>query len=276
MRNRLALALFWLAASCVTSEPPEPAEFVGPPAPAVTLAPLGAHFLPAAPQSAVTPTSRQAEPKWVELFDKIAAEAAATPASELVFVGDSITQGWRHHTDLWTTHFAKYHPVNAGIWSDGTQHLLWRLQHGQLAGLDRKTPRLAVLLIGTNNGGATARAIAEGIYANIGELRREFPQPPIKILVLGIFPSGADPQSKRRLRNIEVNAMMKTVANDKDVFFLDLGGLFVAPDGTIPAAISPDQLHLTRKGFELWAGAMAPKIHELLKPPSPKTGPSSP
>jgi lysophospholipase L1-like esterase len=177
---------------------------------------------------------------------------------ELIFLGDSITQGW-HGNDVWKKYYGSRHAVNFGIGGDRTQHVLWRLQHGEVDGI---RPKLVVLMIGTNNSGANSAAeISAGIKAIIDELRKRLPAS--KVLVLGIFPRGQKPSGTRE-KLIEVNKETSRLDDGKAVRYLDIGKSFLEPDGTISPAIMPDYLHLSRQGYERWAEAMEPTLKQLL------------
>ena len=81
---------------------------------------------------------------------------------DLVFIGDSITQGWeRRGKDVWTKFYGQRNAANLGIGGDRTQHVIWRLNNGNLAGI---APKVAVIMIGTNNSGSNTPAeIADGV-----------------------------------------------------------------------------------------------------------------
>src|SRR3954464_436209 len=104
---------------------------------------------------------------------------------DLIFIGDSITQGWEGSgAKVWKEFYDKRNAVNLGIGGDRTQHVLWRLDHGNIDGIK---PKLAVLMIGTNNSGSnTSEQIAEGVKLIVEKLRSKLPN--TKVLVLGIFP----------------------------------------------------------------------------------------
>jgi lysophospholipase L1-like esterase len=133
-------------------------------------------------------------------------------------------------------------------------------------------------MIGTNNTGhqgrpqkeianavykCTAEQTAEGIKTILAKLQQKCPG--AKILVLGIFPRGADKNDKFRQQNEATNAIIKGYADDKKVFFLDVSDKFLEADGTLPKAIMPDLLHPNEKGYQIWSDAMEAKVKELLK-----------
>src|SRR5436190_8716596 len=107
---------------------------------------------------------------------------------DVIFLGDSITQGWEGKgKKAWADNLAPLKAVNLGIGGDQTGHVLWRITEGKE--LEPLKPKVAVIMIGTNNtGGHTAEQIAGGIKAIVEELRKQKPQ--MKILLLGVFPRG--------------------------------------------------------------------------------------
>ena len=180
---------------------------------------------------------------------------------DLLFIGDSITQGWEGAgKKVWDEFYGKRNAVNLGIGGDRTQHVLWRLDNGNIEGIK---PKLAVLMIGTNNSGTnSSEQIAAGITAIVEKLRAKLPE--TKVLILGVFPRGADKADAKRLVNEGANAIVKKLADDKNVFYLDIGPAFLADDGTLSKEIMPDLLHLNEKSYRLWAESIEPKVKELM------------
>lgn len=181
---------------------------------------------------------------------------------ELVFIGDSITQGWEGAgKDVWKKFYANRNAVNRGIGGDETQHVLWRLDHGNIDGI---SPKLAVVMIGTNNAanGQRPAEIAEGVKAIVDELRTKLPQ--TKVLLLAIFPRGADNQDHLRQVNMKANEIISKLADGQNVFYLDIGQKFLAADGTLSKDIMPDLLHPDAKGYEIWAEAIEPTVAKLM------------
>ena len=180
---------------------------------------------------------------------------------DLLMIGDSITHGWEGGgKEVWAEYYAKRNAVNLGIGGDRTQHVLWRLDNGNIDGI---APKLAVIMIGTNNaGGNTPEEIAEGVKAIVEKLRGKLPE--MKILVLAIFPRGADNNDRLRQVNMKANAIIAKLADDKMVYFLDISDKFLAADGTLPREIMPDLLHPNAKGYRIWAEAIEPTLVKLL------------
>ncbi|HUE72197.1 MAG TPA: platelet-activating factor acetylhydrolase IB subunit [Pirellulaceae bacterium] len=181
---------------------------------------------------------------------------------DLIFIGDSITQGWEGAgKKVWDEFYAKRNAVNLGIGGDRTQHVLWRLDHGNIDGI---SPKLAVLMIGTNNSGTnTSAQIAEGVKMIVEKLQAKLPK--TKILILAIFPRGADGSNKNRQVNEGANALIAKLADDKSVYYLDIGPHFLATDGTLSKDVMPDLLHLNEKSYRTWAESIEPKLKELLR-----------
>lgn len=181
---------------------------------------------------------------------------------DLLFIGDSITHDWEGRgKDVWDKHFAPRNAVNLGIGGDRTQHVLWRLEHGNLAGIH---PKLAVLMIGTNNSNGddhTAGEIADGIRAIVAKLRQE--QPQMKVLLLAIFPRGPEPNAQRE-KNAEASRLASQAADGEMVNYLDIGDRFLAEGGKLPPEIMYDYLHLTPAGYALWAEAIEPHVARLM------------
>jgi lysophospholipase L1-like esterase len=182
---------------------------------------------------------------------------------DLLFVGDSITDWWRTENrgkPEWDKSFASLRAENWGIAGDTTQGVLWRMQNGELDGFKAK---LIVLMLGTNNlSRATPAEIAAGDAMIIREFRQR--QPQAKILVLGVFPRGAAPDSPYRAQIKELNYHLSHVADGNDVFYMDIGDRFLAPDGTLTREVMADGLHPTLRGYEIWAAAIGPKVAELM------------
>lgn len=224
-----------------------------------------------AQHSALVPAERLSEDWWKQRFEAANARAKQGDIG-LIFLGDSITQGWENEgKEVWAKYYEKRKADNLGFSGDRTQHVLWRLDHGNVDGLDKPAaegkaiPKLVVLMIGTNNSNGsdnTAREIADGVQAIVAKLRAKLPQ--AKVLVLGIFPRGEKP-NEQRAKNDEANKLVSAIADDKSVFYLDIGPAFLSKDGTIDKAIMPDFLHLSPRGYALWAEAMDAKVSALLK-----------
>jgi lysophospholipase L1-like esterase len=191
-------------------------------------------------------------------------EVARAGNIDLLFVGDSITDWWRQPQrglPVFTEYFGTLKAANFGIAGDTTQGVLWRMQNGELDGFQAK---LIVLMLGTNNINRNANDdIAEGNRAIVAEFRKR--QPQAKVLILGIFPRGLAADNAFRPSIKAINERLATMADNQQVFYMDIGDRFLAPDGTLPADVMPDGLHPNEKGYRIWAEAMAPRVKELLQ-----------
>ncbi len=228
--------------------------------------------LSAADHVAIHPVPR--EGGWMKRHESFN-ETSKKGEAKLVFLGDSITQGWEGAgKETWAKMYATRAAANFGIGGDRTEHVLWRLQNGNFDGL---TPKLIVLMIGTNNTGHVGRAqkelngaiyecsaeqTAEGVKTIVESLKKKAPA--AKILVLGIFPRGEKPTDKMRQQNEATNAIVAKLADGQTVHYMDIGKTFLLEDGTLPRDIMPDLLHLSPAGYQKWAEAIDPKIKELL------------
>jgi beta-glucosidase len=208
---------------------------------------------------AVKPVPRAG--RWMtrhESFNKRVAEGNA----DLLFIGDSITQGWEGRgKNVWAKYYGKRNAVNLGIGGDRTQHVIWRLDNGNIKGI---SPKLAVIMIGTNNSGNnSSEQIADGVTVIVKQLRKKLPE--MKVLLLAVFPRGPNKDDKRRQVNEKANAIFAKLADGKQVHYLDIGPKFLAKDGTLSREIMPDLLHLTEKGYTIWADSIEAKVAELMK-----------
>ncbi|MBI5774299.1 MAG: GDSL family lipase [Verrucomicrobia bacterium] len=215
--------------------------------------------------TAIEPTPR--EGGWMKRHEGFAAEAKKG-GIDVLFIGDSITDGWRSKgKPVWEKHFAPLQAANFGISGDRTQHVLWRLQNGEAEGYQ---PRAVVLMIGTNNTGKekdgstrnSTKEIIAGVTAVVKELHKDFPK--AKILLLGIFPRG-EKDSEPRKQVAEVNKSIAKLHDGRTVHYLDIGKRFLDAEGNLPKEIMPDLLHPNLKGYEIWAEAIEGKLHSLLK-----------
>lgn len=208
--------------------------------------------------SAVTPVDRGG--RWGERHALI--NERVKNGADLIFIGDSITQSWEGPgAKVWEEFYGDRNAVNLGISGDRTQHVLWRLENGNIDGI---SPRAAVIMIGTNNSNRqdnTAAEIADGVRAIVHKLRSELPD--MRILLLGIFPRGEHPNAQRG-KILQVNQMIQRLDDGAHVHFLDIGCRFIEDDGSISKTVMPDFLHLTEQGYRIWAEAIEPTLVDLL------------
>jgi cephalosporin-C deacetylase-like acetyl esterase/lysophospholipase L1-like esterase len=193
------------------------------------------------------------------------------------FVGDSITRRWgtsdEQWKDLlanWNANFKGWNAANFGWGADRTQNMLWRLQNGELDGVN---PRIVVIMAGTNNvGDATplgdveqrAADVAAGVAALVREIRKRAPR--ATIVLTGITP---------RNDNVDVmpvidaaNQRIGKLADGKSIRYININDQLATPDGVLREGMAYDGLHLTPLAYQHWANALKPIFTEVLGPPA--------
>lgn len=180
---------------------------------------------------------------------------------DIVFLGDSITNRWSSVGEESWRKLARYKPVDFGIEGDCTEHLLWRLEHGEL---DAISPKVVVLLIGSNNVFYFADELPEWTVRGIEKIVTVIQKraPASKVLLLGIFPRD-ERVSRVRQTITEVNRKIQQLDDGVRVRFVDMGSQFLDGDGNIPADIMPDKVHLSAKGYDLWYRSLEPILSEM-------------
>ena len=205
---------------------------------------------------------------------------------DLVLIGDSITHTvgempgtiYEPLKAVWDRHFAPRNAINLGHNGFRTENILWILLNGELD--FNPSPKVAVLLIGTNNTDDrnfprvhNAEQVAAGTKAIVDLIRRRHPT--TKVLILRIFPRGGDAEEGAAARVFhnspqcietcrQAGLLTSKLADGKHVFWLDVGNLFLRPDGTINTNLMPDLLHPNLAGAEAWASALEPTLTKLL------------
>jgi lysophospholipase L1-like esterase len=191
---------------------------------------------------------------------------------DVYFLGDSITRRWGaldypELLDHWRKTFHGWNAANFGWGGDRTENILWRLENGELDGVD---PRVIVLLAGTNNlgrepgGEAEVEEVTRGVAAIVEACRRRAPA--ATIVLTGILPRDDHPASMPTIAR--VNANLATLADGQRIRFLDVGPRLVDASGRLRAGMAVDGLHLGLEGYEAWAEALRPILAELLGPPA--------
>lgn len=204
---------------------------------------------------------------WRNAFADAKRAAGENAGARVVFLGDSISQGLTGHKDRVTRSggnrpidkvFGDGEALSLGLSGDRTEHLLWRIDHGQFDGLK---PEWIVLMIGVNNinsGGHTGEETATGTAAVVERLMAKLPE--TKILVLGCFPAGKSPDDPRRAEIDALHMGVAPLADDRRVFYQDLRPLFLNADGTLNERMAGDAIHLNANGQQAWLAAIAERI----------------
>jgi len=200
-----------------------------------------------------------------ELVDACAARltAADDKPCDIIFIGDSITEGWLDvGKDVWDKYYLPRHALDFGVWGDKTQNVLWRLSNMSIENLK---PKVAVVMIGTHNFMNSPHEIADGIKAVLANTEEAFPG--VKIILVSIMPN-----ERANDKMMQVNALIKSYADDQSVYFLDLVPLMPAVVTNLPGGrtdtnwkgLGKDRLHPDASGYQIWADAMEPLLKKLL------------
>ncbi|MGA3190120.1 MAG: GDSL-type esterase/lipase family protein [Bryobacteraceae bacterium] len=188
---------------------------------------------------------------------------------DLYFEGDSITRRWgaTDYPDLlanWKQSFFGWNAADFGWGADKTQNILWRLENGELDGVN---PKVVVLLAGTNNlSTGTAEEITRGLEAILQTIHQKAPA--AAIVIMGIFPRN---DNMAFLPVIEtINANLAKLADGQKIRYLNINGKLAGPDGKLFDGMmnAKDKLHPIAKGYQVWADALKPVLTDLLGPPA--------
>ncbi len=216
--------------------------------------------------SSVVPVARTDDWAIQRQNEVVARVRAAKSPTPIVFVGDSITQGWEGGGKAtWDREIVPLAgaegSLNLGVSGDRTEHVLWRLREAPLTPL---APQAIVVLIGTNNlghGSSDADATLKGMQSVVATLRSQCPK--AKIVLVGIFPRG-ERMNPMRGDICQINQVLPRLASE-NVIVIDFGAKLVRDDGTIDPAIMPDFLHLSPAGYDIWAQSIVPTLKSILK-----------
>ena len=214
-----------------------------------------------------------------------AACQARSTHPQIVFIGDSITHHMggvpaptgpfiSHRGDaFWTAVGEKAGPgLNLGFGADWTQHMLWRLDHGELEGI---SPKFVVLMAGTNNvlnsQGGNADQIIAGVRECVLRIRAKVPN--AKLTLMGVLPCQNPATHPNRLLATTVNEGLKKLAEEAKAPFLDLTPKFLDAAGNIPKTLMDDAIHPTPEGYKIWQEALLPLLTaETSKPEKGQAG----
>ncbi len=202
-------------------------------------------------------------------------EKASKGGIDVYFEGDSITRRWgaTDYPDLlanWNQNFFGWNAANFGWGADTIQNILWRLDNGELDGVN---PKVIVLLAGTNNIGRTVPPegdrdlvadITKGIQAILRIMRAKAPA--ATIILMGIFPRN---DSLAVLPAIaKTNENLSKLSDGKRIRYLNINDKLADSEGRLFQGMMKDKVHPTVKGYQIWADALKPIFYELLGPPS--------
>jgi lysophospholipase L1-like esterase len=181
---------------------------------------------------------------------------------DIIFIGDSITDnftgrptpGWGSvGGTVWDKYYANRDALNFGVGADATQNVLWRLDHMDIKGFK---PKVAVILIGTNNTKNSPEEIAAGVKGVVEKTGQMFPT--AKIILISILPN-----ARATEKMAAANKLIEPLGDNKTVFYFDLASK-MTPVGNSWKGLGPDRLHLLPEGYELWAREMEPLLSKLI------------
>jgi lysophospholipase L1-like esterase len=199
-------------------------------------------------------------------------EKAKAGDIDIYFEGDSITRRWGA-TDYpaflanWKQNFFGWNAADFGWGADKIENILWRLEHGELDGVN---PKIIVLLAGTNNIGAQMpddakiADITRGLRALVDLCRAKAPA--ATLVLTAIFPRDDNPAALPAINRINEN--LARFADGKKIRFINLNAQLADADGKLFAGMTVDKLHPTLRGYQIWADALKPIFTELLGPPA--------
>lgn len=201
-------------------------------------------------------------------------EKAKAGRIDVYFVGDSITRRWgaTDYPDLlahWRANFHGWNAANFGWGADRIQNILWRLENGELDGVN---PKVIVVLAGTNNVGSVpgdedkVADITRGIEAIRDVCRRKAPG--ATVILTAIFPRNDNMSVMPEIDRINHN--LRAMADGARVRYLNINDRLADSEGRLLDGMmhAGDKLHPTLKAYQVWADALKPLLTQLLGPPA--------
>ncbi len=224
------------------------------------------------PLRSTTPTLQDS---WGDHHRALVQEATAHADDiQIVLLGDSITRRWTTGAGkaLKAERYEPHGVINLGISADGIQHVLWRLENGEMTPLN---PKVVLLMIGTNNlYNSSAEEVAYGVWKIVEYIRIHHPK--TRVLVQAIFPRSRPAGSMEKIN--QTNAYLSKLDDGKMVKYIDFGAGFLNPDGSLNETWFPDGLHPEKpEAFKVWADSIQPIVDRWLTlPPVAQTPPPKP
>ena len=203
-------------------------------------------------------------------------EKAKKGGVDVYFEGDSITRRWGaadypEFLENFKQNFFGWNAGDFGWGADTLQNILWRLENGELDGVN---PKVIVFLGGTNNVGgrvmpgtedAKVADVTKGVEAILRTMREKAPN--ATIILTAIFPRNNNSDLFAVITRINDN--LAKLADGKKVRFLNINGKLADADGNLhEGMMNTDNLHPGLKGYQVWADALKPMLTELLGPPA--------
>ena len=249
----------------ITAPAISPASSASPASPAPP-APVVSHIRATSETATTTPVSREAGAFGRQ---NLVLERARNNPAEIVFIGDSITEGWEGAPEQWKMLIGSHSAINLGVGGDRTQHVLWRLEQAPLSAVN---PKVVVVMIGTNNiYDDNCPDILAGIHDVVNLIHKQCPN--AEVLVLDIPPRG-DLKDSAREKIAQINIGLTLGMWPKHARFVRVGKQFLKPDGSIDPADMPDLLHFSQKGYAMWAASIKPELDCSLEANHPQPAPT--
>ena len=193
---------------------------------------------------------------------------------DIYFEGDSITRRWgtsdahwKANLENWNTNFFGWNAGDFGWGADQTQNILWRLENGELDGVN---PKIFVLLAGINNvgtipgGDEKVENITRGLQAIVKVMQEKAPN--AVIILTGIFPRNDNMAVIPEINKINEN--LAKMADGKKIRYINVNDKLADENGKLYPGMTVDRLHPTPKGYQIWADALKPIFTEILGPPA--------
>lgn len=233
-------------------------------------------YIPAPPlpanQAATFPAVSRTDANSILAHEQLVAKAKSG-SIDLYFLGDSITRRWGSTDPQWSEmmanwkqNFFGWNAANFGWGADRIQNMLWRIQNGELDGVN---PKVIVILAGTNDVGNRSGnddkiiRILRGYRALVATCRERAPQ--AKIILTAIFPRNDNRAVLPEIRRI--NEEIATLADGESIFYLNVNDQLADSEGALFDGITVDRLHLSAKGYQVWADGLRPLLTRFLGPP---------
>jgi len=249
---------------------------------ALIFAAMLAAFAPICPADSANPSVRPAPrtDKNSQIAHEQLLQKAKVGQIDVYFEGDSITRRWGtsdpQYADFlanWKQNFFGWNAANFGWGADTAQNILWRLENGELDGVN---PKVIVLLAGTNNignaprpGGDQAKVeeVTTAIKSILDVMRDKAPS--ATIILMGITPRNDGRGGTQTVATIDqINSQISKFADGKQIRYLNINDKLAKADGTLLEGMTVDGLHLSAKGYQVWADALKPILAEILGPPA--------
>ncbi len=219
--------------------------------------------------TAVLSTSNLDANWWKSRHENVLAEIKES-SPQLIMIGNSITHGLddENNIEFWDKYLNAYNTVNMGFGGDRTENVIWRLENGEIDGIN---PKVATLMIGTNNTDGNnfeevtqPEELAEGIWKICTIINEKLPD--TEIALLAIFPYGYKPEVYRNKLIQKTNDIIRTYPEkNSKIHFYDVNHVLEHEDGSLIHELMPDYLHPNTEGYRLIFDELAPEIEKLMK-----------